>query len=166
LARKTTLSGAQPDADRNANSSGRKMKMAAEATRKLVEEFWPRQAKGACTLPGGLHYQNLDRRARDPACSERRCFLHYRGTLLDARTSIVRTRAGSRCRFRSKGASGWTELSSSCPWSKWQLFIPPIWRMADRGVGPTSVSVPAQPLIFESRTALDARQGQIEAVPK
>jgi len=147
-----------------------KMKLAAEASKKVGEEFLAanKAKEGVVTLPSGLQYKILTEGTGPKPAATDTVSCNYRGTLLDGKEFDSSYKRGQPLSIQVKGViKGWTEALQLMPvGSKWQLFIPSDLAYGDRGADPRSGIGPGATLIFEVELLSIQGKDKLEAVPK
>ena len=147
-----------------------KMKLAAEANKKVGEEFLAanKTKDGVVTLPSGLQYKILTAGTGPKPSATDSVMCNYRGTLLDGKEFDSSYKRGQPASFPVSGViKGWTEALQLMPaGSKWQLFIPSDLGYGDRGADPRSAIGPGATLIFEVELLSIQGKDKLEAVPK
>ena len=130
-----------------------KIKLAAEANKKVGEEFLSanKTKEGVVTLPSGLQYKVLTAGTGPKPTATDTVSCNYRGTLLDGKEFDSSYKHGQPLSIQVNGViKGWTEALQLMPvGSKWQLFIPSDLGYGDRGADPRSGIGPGATLIFE-----------------
>ena len=146
------------------------MKLAAEASKKVGEEFLAanKAKEGVVTLPSGLQYKILTEGTGPKPAATDTVSCNYRGTLLDGKEFDSSYKRGQPLSIQVKGViKGWTEALQLMPvGSKWQLFIPSDLAYGDRGADPRSGIGPGATLIFEVELLSIQGKDKLEAVPK
>jgi len=147
-----------------------KMKLAAEANKKVGEEFLAanKTKDGVVTLPSGLQYKILIEGTGPKPSATDSVTCNYQGTLLDGKEFDSSYKRGQPAAFPVSGViKGWTEaLQLMHVGSKWQLFSPSDLGYGDRGADPRSGIGPGATLIFEVELLSIQGKDKLEAVPK
>jgi len=146
-----------------------KMKLAAEASKKVGEEFLAanKAKEGVVTLPSGLQYKILTAGTGPKPAATDTVSCNYRGTLLDGKEFDSSYKRGQPLSIQVNGViKGWTEALELMPvGSKWQLFIPSDLAYGDRGADPRSGIGPGATMIFEVELLSIQAKDKAEPVP-
>ena len=106
-----------------------KIKLAAEANKKVGEEFLSanKTKEGVVTLPSGLQYKILTAGTGPKPAATDTVSCNYRGTLLDGKEFDSSYKRGQPLSIQVNGViKGWTEALQLMPvGSKWELLMPP-----------------------------------------